>query len=165
MPQPVAEVPSPSAQPAAAVQPGPHAGAAAPAHALPPVAGLRVVARRIEGSSRLSLELRPAHLGAVEVALKVDDQGALTASFLVERPDTLDLLQRDSRALVSALADAGFRLDSGGLEFQLRDHEQAPQRQPQQQQEPAAGREPVAGVPHCQAVAATGTRGLYDLRV
>ena len=39
--------------------------------------------------------------------------------------------------------------------------------QPQQQQQPAAARErePVAGVPHRQAVAATGTRGLYDLRV
>lgn len=38
----------------------------------------------------------------------------------VERPETLELLQRDARGLERALQDAGLRTDSGSLNFNLR---------------------------------------------
>ncbi len=37
-----------------------------------------------------------------------------------DRHDTLDVLQRDSRALERALQDAGLRLNDNGLSFSLR---------------------------------------------
>ena len=40
--------------------------------------------------------------------------------FIADRPETLDMLQRDARVLERALNDAGLRADSGGLSFNLR---------------------------------------------
>jgi hypothetical protein len=45
-----------------------------------------------------------------------------------DRPETLDVLQRDSRALERSLQDAGLRLADQGLNFSLRqDHRQQQQ--------------------------------------
>ena len=87
---------------------GPPAAAAAPAS--PPVQlptpdhrGRPVTARLrwssgIDGS-RVRIDLEPADLGRVEVALRLDDSGAAAASFTVDRPETLQLLQRDARVV------------------------------------------------------------------
>jgi hypothetical protein len=40
---------------------------------------------------------------------------------VVDRPATLDLLQRDAKALERALQDAGLQTGSGSLSFNLRD--------------------------------------------
>jgi flagellar hook-length control protein FliK len=66
--------------------------------------------------------LYPADLGRVEVRLEWADDGALRAVISAERSETLDLLQRDSRALDRALQDAGLKTDSGSLSFDLRGH-------------------------------------------
>ena len=55
--------------------------------------------------------------------------GRVDAVVRVERPETLELLQRDARQLVRALQDAGLQADSGSLSFHLRGDEQ---RQPGQ---------------------------------
>ncbi|MGM0562617.1 MAG: hypothetical protein ACQETX_16330, partial [Pseudomonadota bacterium] len=47
--------------------------------------------------------------------------GLLRATITAERPETLDLLQRDARALERALGDAGVKTDSGSLSFNTRD--------------------------------------------
>jgi len=39
---------------------------------------------------------------------------------LAERPETLEMLQRDARGLERALQDAGLKTESGGLSFGLR---------------------------------------------
>jgi flagellar hook-length control protein FliK len=73
------------------------------------------------GSSRLTLDLQPAELGRVEIRLNVDKDKNVTATVVVDRPATLDLLQRDAKALERALQDAGLQTGSGSLSFSLRD--------------------------------------------
>ena len=74
------------------------------------------------GQDRINIRLYPADLGRVEVRLEWADDGALRAVISAERSDTLDLLQRDSRALDRALQDAGLKTDSDSLSFDLRSH-------------------------------------------
>jgi flagellar hook-length control protein FliK len=72
------------------------------------------------GSNRLTLNLEPAELGRVEVKLDVDKDKNVTATVVVDRPATLDLLQRDAKALERALQDAGLQTNDGSLSFSLR---------------------------------------------
>ncbi|MFC4351525.1 flagellar hook-length control protein FliK [Fodinicurvata halophila] len=73
------------------------------------------------GKERISVQLHPAELGRVDVKLEFSQDGLLRASITTERPETLDLLQRDVRALERALGDAGVKTDSGSLNFNTRD--------------------------------------------
>jgi flagellar hook-length control protein FliK len=72
------------------------------------------------GSNRLTVNLEPAELGRVEVKLDVDKDKNVTASIVVDRPATLDLLQRDAKTLERALQDAGLQTNDGSLSFSLR---------------------------------------------
>jgi flagellar hook-length control protein FliK len=72
------------------------------------------------GSNRLTVSLEPAELGRVEVKLDVDKDKKVTASIIVDRPATLDLLQRDAKTLERALQDAGLQTNDGSLSFSLR---------------------------------------------
>ncbi|MFL5338028.1 MAG: flagellar hook-length control protein FliK [Geminicoccaceae bacterium] len=93
--------------------------------AIPDHRGRQVTARlaigAAGGASSVRIELEPADLGRVEVALHLGDAGTATASFTVDRPETLQLLQRDARTVTDMLAAAGFTVDSGSLGFSLRD--------------------------------------------
>jgi flagellar hook-length control protein FliK len=73
------------------------------------------------GNSRLTVALHPVELGRVEVKLDIDKDKKVTATIVVERPATLDLLRNDAKALERALQDAGLQTDSGSLSFNLRD--------------------------------------------
>jgi len=80
---------------------------------------LRIAARSAGGDSRFTIRLDPPELGRIEVNLSVTSQGHAQAMLAVEKPQTLDLLQRDAPALERALRDAG--LDLGGdLSFSLK---------------------------------------------
>jgi flagellar hook-length control protein FliK len=79
-----------------------------------------VVAQDGQGSS-VRIDLEPADLGRVEVALHVDDAGMASATFTVDRPETLQLLQRDARTVSDLLGSAGFAVQQGTLGFTLRD--------------------------------------------
>jgi hypothetical protein len=80
------------------------------------------IARKSETGDR-SFEIRmdPAELGRIDVKMQVSVDGKVSAVLAVERPETLDLLSRDSRALELALKDTGLDVDSGALSFSLRD--------------------------------------------
>ena len=52
--------------------------------------------------------------------LDVDKSGTVNARLTVERPETLDLKQRDQRALQQALQQAGLDGSKTNLEFSLR---------------------------------------------
>ena len=56
--------------------------------------------------------------------LDVAPDGRVHAVIAADKPETLDLLQRDARALERALNDAGLRADSGSLSFNLRGQNQ-----------------------------------------
>ena len=77
-----------------------------------------------KGEERISIRLHPAELGHVQVSLKTGADGITRAAVQVERPETLDMLQRDARGLERALQDAGLKTDSNSLSFTLRDHAQ-----------------------------------------
>jgi flagellar hook-length control protein FliK len=85
----------------------------------------RQVSARLEvidgaAGSRVRIDLEPADLGRVEVSLRLDEAGTAAATFTVDRPETLALLQRDSRTVGELLGAAGFTVDQGGLDFSLR---------------------------------------------
>jgi hypothetical protein len=75
-----------------------------------------------EGLDRINIQLRPASLGHIGVRLELNHDGRVTAVIAVDRPETLDLLQRDARGLERALEQAGLRTDSGSLSFNLSHH-------------------------------------------
>ena len=79
------------------------------------------VARAIDdGLDQIKIRLHPANLGRVDVKLEVAADGRVTATVIADKADTLDMLQRDSRALERSLQDAGLRADSESLNFGLR---------------------------------------------
>ena len=73
-----------------------------------------------EGIDRLSVQMKPAALGRVDIQMEVGFDGRVQAVISAERVETLQLLQRDARALTTAFNDAGLQADSGSLSFNLR---------------------------------------------
>jgi hypothetical protein len=79
------------------------------------------VARHFEaGNTRFQIRLDPADLGRIDVKLDLDKSGTVSAHMVVERPETLDLMMRDQRALQQALQQAGLDGTKTSLEFSLR---------------------------------------------
>lgn len=68
---------------------------------------------------KISIDLSPAELGRIHVKMSVSDDKQVSATISVERPATLELLQRDTKGLERALQDAGLKTDSGNLSFTL----------------------------------------------
>jgi flagellar hook-length control protein FliK len=80
------------------------------------------IARKTEAGDRnFEIRMDPPELGRVDVKMNVSSDGKVSAILAVERPETLDLLTRDSRALEQALKDTGLDVGSGALSFSLRD--------------------------------------------
>ncbi|MEM7169522.1 MAG: flagellar hook-length control protein FliK [Pseudomonadota bacterium] len=69
------------------------------------------------GTDRISIQLHPAELGRIDVKMELGDDGLLRAMISAEKPETLELLQRDSRGLEKALQEAGLKTDSQSLAF------------------------------------------------
>lgn len=78
-----------------------------------------------QGNDRISIQLKPADLGRVEVRLEVGADGRVAALISADRSDTLDLLQRDARILQNSLQNAGLQADSNSLSFELKGQNQA----------------------------------------
>jgi hypothetical protein len=77
-----------------------------------------------EGSDRVTVQLKPASLGSIEVQLDVADDGRVQAHIVADKAETLDMLRNDARSLARALADAGLQTDSGSLNFSLKGDDQ-----------------------------------------
>jgi len=94
-----------------------------PATPQPPQAQVAMhIAKAVQnGTDKISIRLNPSELGRVDIKLDVTKDGVVTASVLVERPETLELLKADARSLERALANAGLDPDSDKLSFNLRD--------------------------------------------
>jgi hypothetical protein len=118
-PAPPVDAARPSVLPQQVAQTVP-AQAQAAAVGLPQLA-VTIAARARAGERHYEIRLDPPELGRIEVALSVDKTNTTTTVLTVERMDTLDLLQRDSRALERALTTAGFKTEQGSLQFNLRD--------------------------------------------
>lgn len=72
------------------------------------------------GNDKITIQLRPANMGRVEVKMELSQDNRLVALVTVDSRDTLELLQKDSRELQRALQDAGLHTDAGDLNFNLR---------------------------------------------
>lgn len=84
-----------------------------------------------EGSDTVKIQLRPLDLGRIEIKLDVGTDGKVAATVTADKPETLAMLQKDSRGLEKALEDAGLKPDSSSTSFNLRGGEQQPQQQQQ----------------------------------
>ena len=80
---------------------------------------IRLVHAVAEGKRAIQMHLHPAELGSIDVKLQWQGD-KLTAQFTVDRPETLQLLQREVPALERSLGQAGVNVDSGSLSFSLR---------------------------------------------
>ena len=70
------------------------------------------------GVDRISIQLSPAELGKIDVKMELADDGQLRAVISAEKPETLELLQKDARGLEKSLQDAGLKTDMNSLAFQ-----------------------------------------------
>jgi flagellar hook-length control protein FliK len=78
------------------------------------------IARKFEqGSSEFEIRLHPADLGQLDITLTVAEDGRVQATLRAERPETLELLQRDARSLEQQLRHAGLDVGSNALSFSL----------------------------------------------
>lgn len=93
---------------------------AAPQAAVPLEALALQIARKFEaGISQFEISLHPAELGQLDISLSVADDGHIQAVLRAERPETLELLQRDARSLEQQLRQAGLEVGSNALSFSL----------------------------------------------
>lgn len=70
-------------------------------------------------TKQMTLRLDPPELGRVEIRLEFGDERMVKANIIVEKPETLLMLQRDANALERALQNAGLETDSGSLDFSM----------------------------------------------
>ena len=79
------------------------------------------MARQVDGgNTRFQIRLDPPELGRIDVKLDIDSNGQVNARLTVEKAETLDLMQRDQRALERALQQAGLDANKTNLEFSLK---------------------------------------------
>ena len=103
------------------------------------------LARQVQdGNTRFQIRLDPPELGRIDVRLDIDKAGQVHARLTVEKAETLDLMQRDQRALERALQQAGLDGNKTSLEFSLKQNPFAGQdRQQREDGPPAAGSAPA----------------------
>ena len=86
-----------------------------------PLAGVpvEITSKALEGKNHFDIRLDPADLGRIHVHLKVDHDGNVVTHIAADRPDTLNLMQRDTSGLQRALQDAGLKTSDNSLQFSL----------------------------------------------
>nr|WP_295884412.1 flagellar hook-length control protein FliK [uncultured Devosia sp.] len=94
-----------------------------------------------DGNNRFQIRLDPPELGRIDVRLDIDKSGQVHARLTVEKSETLDLMQRDQRALERALQQAGLDSAKTNLEFSLKQNPFSGQ----QRQDGGNGRNPIFG--------------------
>ena len=104
-------------QPSAGMHRGMPDGQPTPLHVVPIEIGLRALA----GSKRFDIRLDPPELGRVDVNLEISEKGEVSAKLVVDRVETLHLLQRDARTLERAFEQAGLKPSNSGVDITLRD--------------------------------------------
>jgi flagellar hook-length control protein FliK len=87
---------------------------------LPEEMGLRA----LQGLKEFQIRLDPAELGRVDVRLEIGDDKSVSAKVVVDRVETLHLLQRDARTLERAFEQAGLKSSDAGIDISLRDPSQ-----------------------------------------
>jgi flagellar hook-length control protein FliK len=90
-----------------------------PAHVVADQVAVNISRGLAQGNDRITIQLRPAELGRVEVKMEMTHEGKMTAIVSAERPETLDMLRQDARTLLQSLNNAGLQADQNSLSFTL----------------------------------------------
>ena len=77
--------------------------------------------KSLAGINHFEIRLSPDDLGQIDVRLDIDGAGHVKARLVVDRPETLAFLQRDSAELHQALEQAGLKTQDGAVTMSLRD--------------------------------------------
>jgi hypothetical protein len=161
----LAMTPEQAAAQAATAQAQAATGQPTPLHVVPIEIGLRALA----GGRKFDIRLDPAELGRVDVSLDISDKGEVTAKLVVDRVETLHLLQRDARTLERAFEQAGLKPSNAGVDIILRDPGDQSGFRQNRQQDDAPRRTPGVtdsgediGIA-AQPVQSTSVRGLIRL--
>ena len=103
------------------IPPAPHNGPAM----LPDIAAFaaQVVAKAKDGDRHFDIRLDPQDFGRIDVHLSVSSDGRAQAHLAADKPQTLELLQRDQATLHRALKDAGLEVRNNALNFSLKGQE------------------------------------------
>lgn len=81
----------------------------------------RIASAIHDGHSKIHIKLEPAELGRVDVRLDVNNvDNKVNLVITTDKPETLKILQEDSKSLEKALMDVGFKSESTSLSFNLR---------------------------------------------
>jgi flagellar hook-length control protein FliK len=106
----------------------------APLALVPIEIGLKAAA----GVKSFEIRLDPDELGRIDVRLDLGDDGSVSAKLVVDRVETLALLQRDARTLERAFEQIGLKTSGEGIAMTLRDP--GSEQRERQDQTPAAAR-------------------------
>jgi flagellar hook-length control protein FliK len=133
-PTPVSAHPGPHAAPPAETAPPRLPDQPAPAPGMIPNVPLAAVPveiamKGLAGVNRFEIRLHPEDLGRIDVRLDIEDDGSVQARLVVDRVETLALLQRDAKTLERAFEQAGLKPSEGGIDLTLRDPQGEPRGQ------------------------------------
>jgi flagellar hook-length control protein FliK len=73
----------------------------------------------MDGPQTLAIQLDPPELGKMHLKMRYEKGEPLRVHVVLEKADTMNMFQRDSHALQSALNQAGLETDSSSLTFDL----------------------------------------------
>jgi chemotaxis protein MotD len=76
-----------------------------------------------DGDHHFDIRLDPPDFGKIDVRLSVANDGHAQAHIAADKPQTLELLQRDQAVLHRALRDAGLDVSNNSLNFSLKGQE------------------------------------------
>ena len=121
--QPAATQATPASASGAAQAAAPQAPA--PSRTEPPIpigqVPMTIGLRSLGGSNEFQIRLDPVELVRIDVKLAIDKaHGTVMTHLVVDRPETLAMLQRDAGQLQQALSQAGLDPSGGGLNLSLR---------------------------------------------
>lgn len=85
------------------------------------------IQQKINKTTQLSIQLTPVELGQVEIRLDIKRNGQAHAIIMVEKPETLALLQKDASQLEKALQQSGINTSAENMNFSMRDDRNAQQ--------------------------------------
>ncbi|MGL4241004.1 MAG: flagellar hook-length control protein FliK [Beijerinckiaceae bacterium] len=158
---------SPAAPAATPQQAMARADAPVPLQALAVEIGMRAM----RGSKEFQIRLDPEDLGRIDVRLEISEKGEVQARVIVERVETLQLLQRDAKTLERAFDQAGLKTNPEGLQFQLSDgrngqrHGERADDAPDQRGRGRNDGAPADDLPLVSAVYRAPAQGALDIRI
>ncbi|MFV0627342.1 MAG: flagellar hook-length control protein FliK [Alphaproteobacteria bacterium] len=82
----------------------------------------------VKGIDKINIQLKPEELGSIEVKMQIGKDGKVQAHIVANKPETMEILQKDAQSLEKAFNAAGFQTDGESLSFSYRQQEETENR-------------------------------------